>query len=85
MTATVPAAGQRDEVGRRLASGRWAIAGTPVDAAYPCRCDPGRECAPGWCECAGRLDQVPAGCCARRHTPEVAAAAHAERDRRRRR
>lgn len=50
----------------------WVIAGTPTWAAYPCKCWLGRRCQTEGdrpCKCWGRrdgLDQMPAGCCARR-------------------
>lgn len=41
----------------------WAIAGTPIDQPYPCRC--GTWCG-NHCPCRGRLDtgHLPATCCA---------------------
>lgn len=58
--------------------GTWAIAGTAVDRPYPCRCTLGRRCNPRFCTCSGRvdLDHVPAHCCSRYNTPEVAAKAN---------
>lgn len=49
----------------------WAVTRTPITKPYPCRCDERRysRCSPKYCPCAGRtdhLDQMPAGCCARR-------------------
>jgi hypothetical protein len=50
----------------------WIIAGTPVSAPYPCRCDetsPWRtkQCGTKYCPCDGRIDvgpHLPSDCCA---------------------
>ena len=60
--------------------GRWLVAGTALEAPYPCRCafiTSGGTCHPVYCPCAGRvdLDHVPAGCCGHRVRPHHVAEA----------
>jgi hypothetical protein len=48
--------------------GVWLVAGTPLDATYPCRCATTKRCNPSYCSCLGRTDieTMPDVCCAKR-------------------